>query len=161
MTFTTTPPARRPRAPRIGRLHALGFGLMLGSLTLAGCNTVYRTPDAAGLSGQQLVRLRVKGNEMDLTLTRLDGREINRPAGDLVELAPGAHVVAANLASASSEPIVLEFNAEPGHRYTLDGSIVDGSMFVFRWTADITDDQTRQLVSRRPDGGTAPLWAKR
>ena len=160
MTFAPVPP-RRPQAPRRTLLGLALAGPVLTALALAGCGAAPHAPGIAGPAASRTALLQIKGNQMDLVLTRLDGREVDRAAGTRIELPPGDHVIAANLATASSEPIILLFSAEAGRRYTLDGSIVDGNSFVFRWTAEVTDETLRRVVSHRPDNATAPLWAKR
>lgn len=168
MSLAPTLPLRRPALPgqpgdRPALLRILTLlALALVALALAGCQTNYLSPDAARLASDQRATLQVEGNLMGLTLTRLDGLEINRNAGTRVEMAPGKHVVAANLNDVASDPFILEFTAEAGHHYVLDSSIVDrNDTYVFRWIAEITEAGSRRVVSQRPDGATAPLWGKR
>ena len=163
-------PAEATPVPATGHRERYGLrrrglkaaALVLGGLALAACSSVYRSPGAAGLPADQRASLQIHGNQMDLVLTRLDGREVDRAAGTRVELAPGDHVIAVNVASASSEPLILEFTAEAGRRYSLNGSIVDRSgSDVFRWLAEITETGSSRVISRRPGDETAALWATR
>lgn len=128
---------------------------------LASCSTAWRAPDADALPPGQRAVLQLAGDRIGLTVVNIDNRRPGAASVRRFEVAPGDHTVVANLLGVSSEPIVLEFTAEAGRRYTLRSEVVDGTSHVFRWRAEIRDDATRQAVSTQVGKERGPIRAQR
>lgn len=156
---TPAPSARPSRSSFV--LLLLLTALTLGSLSLAGCGSAWRAPGVDALAAAERATLRLAGDRIGLAVVNIDNR---RPGGASVnrfELAPGDHVVVANLINAASDPITLEFTAAPGGRYTLQSTFIDGTSQVFRWRAVIRDDITGQAVSTQAGKNLGPIRAQR
>lgn len=155
------PPGRSPTRPISRSLARSAVAVAFGSLLLAGCGTTWRAPDAGALAPAQRATLELAGDRIGLAVVNIDNRSPGAASVRRFELAPGEHTVVANLQSVSSEPIVLEFTAEAGRRYTLQSEVVDGTSYVFRWRAEIRDDATRQPVSTQVGKERGPIRAQR
>ena len=136
--------------------------LVAALVTTAACAT--RAPRPQGPSPAEIVP-RADNIGMNLTIDRLDGRIVNVPEATMLEIPPGPRrlgvkveykptsagalvwglgVIAtlAREAGAEAAHLEVEFTAEPGRRYHLNGDMEDGEPRIW-----VVDDQTKEIVS--------------
>ena len=152
-------PSRPTPAPSARRLLLAAFAL--GPLSMAGCGSAWRAPGVDALPPAQRATLQLAGDQIGLAVVNIDNRRPGAASVNRFELAPGDHIVVANLLNTASDPISLQFTAAPGGRYTLQSTFVDGSFQVFRWQAVIRDNATGPAVSTQVGKTQGPIRAQR
>lgn len=150
---------RTLRRPLIVLIRTLALGALFA---LGACVTQEPRPD--GPLPAEIVP-RADNIGMNLRIDRVDGRIVNVPEATLFEIEPGPHLLRVQVeykptsagaliwglselavlvreVGAEEATLEVQFTADPGKRYHLNGDVEDGKPTIW-----IVDDQTDEVVS--------------
>ena len=133
------------------------MALLLACAALAGCASgTYRAPEARNLGAASLAILEMDKRNV-VTVVAVNGQSRGWGLFDRYELAPGATRITVGLieggATRTSEPLQLEFTAQSGSTYRLEGLTVPGAGGGGRWGAWIVDASGKRVstvVQKQP-----------